>query len=127
MIYGMVLVLVLGMDQEGGGTAAIKKLPDALAHGRVTNATIDTAFRRLFRARIKLGMVRLSYPHPPYPYTHILAYHTIHAADAVYYADGSSNLKSMECNKERYKCRVKSRSYRISSSDCTRRHVLIQE
>lgn len=46
-----------GLDQEGGGTNAINALPAVLADGRVTEATVDTAFRRLFRTRILLGML----------------------------------------------------------------------
>ena len=46
-----------GMDQEGGGTSAIDQLPEALAEKMVTAADIQLAFRRLFRSRIRLGMV----------------------------------------------------------------------
>jgi hypothetical protein len=56
--------------QEGGGTAAIQRMADAVAHGKVTPDTVDQAFRRsrvlqpiiqffwsrLMRARIQLGM-----------------------------------------------------------------------
>lgn len=46
------------MDQEGGGTSAIDQLPEALAEKMVTAADIQLAFRRLFRSRIRLGMVQ---------------------------------------------------------------------
>jgi beta-glucosidase len=45
-----------GMDQEGGGSQAIDKLPEALAMGKVTADRIGQAFRRLFRVRFQLGM-----------------------------------------------------------------------
>lgn len=46
-----------GMDQEGGGTKAIETLAQAVADKKVTTQTISTAFRRLFRIRIRLGML----------------------------------------------------------------------
>lgn len=46
-----------GMDQEGGGTVAINALASAIAHGRTTEAAVNVAFRRLFFARIRLGML----------------------------------------------------------------------
>jgi beta-glucosidase len=45
-----------GCDQEGGGSVAIDFLPYAVEAGLVANATITASFRRLFRARISLGM-----------------------------------------------------------------------
>ena len=45
-----------GMDQEGGGTQAIEKLPDAVKAGLTTAEAVATSFRRLFAARIRLGM-----------------------------------------------------------------------
>ena len=46
-----------GMDMEGGGISVISKMRDAVV-SRKTNATeVDQAFRRLFRARIRLGML----------------------------------------------------------------------
>lgn len=45
-----------GLDQEGGGTAAISHLQDAVAHGLTNNTAIEAAFRRLMRMRIRLGM-----------------------------------------------------------------------
>ena len=46
-----------GMDQEGGGSSAITQLPLAIQDGKVTTATLETAFRRNFRIRIRLGML----------------------------------------------------------------------
>lgn len=45
------------MDQEGGGFAAIAALPAALRRGAVDEAAISEAFRRIFRVRIKLGLL----------------------------------------------------------------------
>ena len=45
-----------GLDQEGGGTAAISHLQDAVTHGLTNNTVIEAAFRRLMRMRIRLGM-----------------------------------------------------------------------
>jgi hypothetical protein len=45
-----------GLDQEGGGTAAIVHLADAISHNLTTSAAVETAFRRLMRMRIRLGM-----------------------------------------------------------------------
>eukprot|EP01084_Bolivina_argentea_P041029 75712_1 len=45
-----------GVDQEGGGTTAINEIPNALKNGLITMNEIDTAFYRLFRARILLGL-----------------------------------------------------------------------
>ena len=45
-----------GLDQEGGGTQAISHLQDAVAHGLTNSSAIETAFRRLMRMRIRLGM-----------------------------------------------------------------------
>lgn len=44
------------MDQEGGGDQAITALPQALADKLVTVERINTSFRRLFRARLRLGL-----------------------------------------------------------------------
>lgn len=41
----------------GGGTIAVSYLPQALADGKVTNATLSQAFGRLMRVRIQLGML----------------------------------------------------------------------
>jgi beta-glucosidase len=46
-----------GCDQEGGGATALKRLPAAVASGAVSESTVNEAFRRLFRARIMLGML----------------------------------------------------------------------
>jgi beta-glucosidase-like glycosyl hydrolase len=45
------------MDQEGGGDDAIKELDRAVSLGWVSKSTVDAAFRRLFRVRIRLGML----------------------------------------------------------------------
>lgn len=46
-----------GMDQEGGGTSVITQLAAAVAGGWTSADKIAQAFRRLFRARINLGML----------------------------------------------------------------------
>ena len=46
-----------GMDQEGGGTQAIGALSQAIADGKTTKLAVATAFRRLFRVRIRLGFL----------------------------------------------------------------------
>jgi beta-glucosidase len=46
-----------GLDQEGGGTSAIKALPRAIADKLVNSSSITTSFKRLFRIRILLGML----------------------------------------------------------------------
>jgi beta-glucosidase len=45
-----------GMDQEGGGTSAISHLQAAITDGLTSAATVEQAFRRLMRMRIRLGM-----------------------------------------------------------------------
>ncbi|XP_062517183.1 uncharacterized protein LOC134192460 [Corticium candelabrum] len=49
--------LKAGLDQEGGGNRAVNELPNALSMKNVTEEDIDTAFKRLFRIRILLGML----------------------------------------------------------------------
>ena len=51
------LGLNAGMDQEGGGTQAIDQLAQAVTDGKTTNDAVDTAFKRLYRIRIRLGML----------------------------------------------------------------------
>ena len=46
-----------GMDQEGGGTSAVEQLPAAVAAGATTAEAVAASFRRLFAARIRLGML----------------------------------------------------------------------
>ena len=46
-----------GLDQEGGGTSAIAQLASAVAAGLTTSAKIETAFKRLMRVRMQLGML----------------------------------------------------------------------
>ena len=59
-----------GLDQEGGGNGgpmrtnfsdpnvqAISQLSNAIASGKTTEAAVAQAMRRLFRVRIKLGML----------------------------------------------------------------------
>ena len=45
-----------GMDQEGGGTAAIDQLSAAISSNQTTADAVKTSFRRLMLARIRLGM-----------------------------------------------------------------------
>jgi beta-glucosidase len=45
-----------GCDQEGGGNSAINQLPEAIAAGLVSLDRVNDSFRRLFRARFRLGM-----------------------------------------------------------------------
>lgn len=61
-----------GLDQEGGGTSAISHLHDALSHNLTTRARVRAAFRRLFRVRIRLGMLD-----PPT----LVAYNTLGSKD----------------------------------------------
>jgi beta-glucosidase len=46
-----------GLDQEGGGDGAISHMKEAIFKNKTTAAHVDEAFRRLFRARIRLGML----------------------------------------------------------------------
>ena len=46
-----------GLDMEGGGTGAVSHLADAITHNRTTARHVATAFRRVMRARMKLGML----------------------------------------------------------------------
>ena len=45
------------MDQEGGGNGCVQTLPEAVKNGTVNASAVAQAFRRLFRARIRLGML----------------------------------------------------------------------
>ena len=45
-----------GIDQEGGGTQAIEQLANAVRDGKTTAKAVETSFRRLMLARIRLGM-----------------------------------------------------------------------
>lgn len=45
-----------GCDQEGGGHTAIDALSDAISLGMTTSAKVETAARRLFTARVELGV-----------------------------------------------------------------------
>ena len=45
-----------GLDQEGGGTLAIEQLQPAVSHGLTNSSTVATAFGRLMRVRMRLGM-----------------------------------------------------------------------
>jgi hypothetical protein len=49
--------MCLQLVQEGGGTAAINQLQAAIEANMTTAETVDAAFRRLFYARIALGML----------------------------------------------------------------------
>eukprot|EP00936_MAST-01D_sp_MAST-1D-sp1_P000772 g772.t1 len=46
-----------GLDQEGGGTSVISSIADAIAQNLTTAARVESAFRRLMRTRITLGML----------------------------------------------------------------------
>lgn len=46
-----------GMDQEGGGNACVSMLPALVANGTVNASAVSTAFRRLLRVRLRLGML----------------------------------------------------------------------
>jgi beta-glucosidase len=46
-----------GMDMEGGGNSVIRKMHDAVDSNKTNETEVDQAFRRLFRARIRLGML----------------------------------------------------------------------
>jgi len=46
-----------GLDQEGGGTNAIKALPRAIVDKLVNVTAVQVSFQRLFRTRIMLGML----------------------------------------------------------------------
>eukprot|EP00945_MAST-04E_sp_MAST-4E-sp1_P005245 g5245.t1 len=46
-----------GMDMEGGGISVISKMRDAVDSNKTNATEVDQAFRRLFRARIRLGML----------------------------------------------------------------------
>jgi beta-glucosidase len=59
-----------GLDQEGGGDKAISQLPAAIGAGKTTVEKVQTALRRLFRVRIRLGMLD---PPNTVPYDRITA------------------------------------------------------
>jgi beta-glucosidase len=46
-----------GIDQEGGGNGVTSHLQDAIKHGKTTKAKVEEAFRRVFRIRIRMGML----------------------------------------------------------------------
>lgn len=56
MEHAAAVGLNAGLDQEGGGTIAISKLQSAIAHGLTNASAVHTAFRRLMRVRMLLGM-----------------------------------------------------------------------
>ena len=57
-----VRALDAGLDMEMNiGGAAFKTLPDALAHGRVSAAAVDTAVRRVLEAKIRMGLFEHPY------------------------------------------------------------------
>lgn len=62
-----VLGLHAGLDQEGGGNGCVQTLPDLVQNGTVNASAVARAFRRLFRVRMRLGMLdpplELSYNH----------------------------------------------------------------
>jgi beta-glucosidase-like glycosyl hydrolase len=46
-----------GLDQEGGGNGCVQTLPDLVKNGTVNASAVAAAFRRLFRVRLRLGML----------------------------------------------------------------------
>ncbi len=46
-----------GLDQEGGGNGCVQTLPDLVKNGTVNSSAVAAAFRRLFRVRLRLGML----------------------------------------------------------------------
>ena len=49
--------LQAGLDQDGGGTAAIKLIPGLVKSGQISSERVALSFRRLMRQRIRLGML----------------------------------------------------------------------
>eukprot|EP00937_MAST-01D_sp_MAST-1D-sp2_P005271 g5271.t1 len=47
----------VGWTRRGGGTAAVAALPAALRAGTARAANVTSSFRRLYRARLRLGML----------------------------------------------------------------------
>lgn len=52
-----VLGIRAGLDQEGGGNGCVQTLPDLVKNGTVNASAVAVAFRRLFRVRLRLGML----------------------------------------------------------------------
>eukprot|EP01052_Picozoa_sp_SAG31_P008992 SAG31_NODE_464_length_15318_cov_17.930876_5_plen_430_part_00 len=52
-----VLGLNAGLDQEGGGNGCVQTLPAAVANKTIAAEQVAKAFRRLFRVRLRLGML----------------------------------------------------------------------
>ena len=50
------LGLNAGLDQEGGGTTIIDKIPDAVSAGLTTAKHVRRAFERLMLVRMRLGL-----------------------------------------------------------------------
>lgn len=46
-----------GLDQEGGGNGCVQTLPDLVKNGTVNASAVAAAFRRIFRVRLRLGML----------------------------------------------------------------------
>jgi len=46
-----------GLDQEGGGNVVISTLPALVQNKTISAKLVQTAFQRLFRIRIRLGML----------------------------------------------------------------------
>jgi beta-glucosidase-like glycosyl hydrolase len=66
--------LAAGLDQEGGGGPTYppvqEGIPAAIADGRLTLADVEVAVRRLFRARLRLGMFDVPSANPYNAITH---------------------------------------------------------
>ena len=71
MVDAAALGIGAGLDQEGGGNSAISQLATAVKDGKAEAGAVATAFRRLFRLRIKLGMLD---PPTEVPYNEIGPY-----------------------------------------------------
>ena len=46
-----------GLDQEGGGNSCVSLLPALVVNGTVNASAVNTAFERLMRVRLRLGMM----------------------------------------------------------------------
>ena len=57
MTHAAAMGIGAGLDMEGGGTAAIDALPDAIRRGLTNAAAVAEAFKRVMRVRLRLGML----------------------------------------------------------------------
>ena len=49
--------MAAGLDQDGGGTDCVDEIPALVRAGKIAPARIEQSFRRLMRARLRLGMM----------------------------------------------------------------------